>query len=74
MKRMDVHYKFVPHVVAACCTLHNIVEERGELFNQNWLRQTNFFQQPEEEILVEVPSDGSLIRDALFNNLMANLH
>lgn len=30
LKRLDVHFEFATEVVAACCTLHNMVEKNGE--------------------------------------------
>jgi len=38
LKRIDVHYSFVPEVVAACCTLHNIVESYKEIVPTNWIQ------------------------------------
>lgn len=35
LKRLDVDYKFATEIVGACCTLHNIVERRGEPFPHN---------------------------------------
>jgi len=34
LKRADVHYTYMPHLVSACCILHNIVEMRKDLSYQ----------------------------------------
>ncbi|CAG9766703.1 unnamed protein product [Ceutorhynchus assimilis] len=36
MKRNDMHFSFVPEVIATCCTLHNIVETFEDKFMENW--------------------------------------
>ena len=33
-----MHVENVPHVVAACCVLHNICEIHGDKFNDEWLQ------------------------------------
>lgn len=35
-RRSDIHYTFVPRLVAACCILHNICELSKETFNNRW--------------------------------------
>lgn len=51
LKRNDLDYRFVPDVVAACCTLHNILETRKDPFLSTWeqyVRENeNTFPQPE---------------------------
>ncbi|KAL6433636.1 hypothetical protein ACFW04_006617 [Cataglyphis niger] len=32
IKRIDIYYSYVPHVISACCILHNIVEIHKESF------------------------------------------
>lgn len=39
LKRIDIDYEFVPQIIAACCTLHNIVEENKEDFKQTWFKE-----------------------------------
>jgi len=50
LKRNELNYKFVPDVVATCCTLHNILETRKDPFLNSWeeyVRETeNTFRQP----------------------------
>lgn len=36
LKRIDVHYSYVPHIISAACILHNIVETRNETFLSAW--------------------------------------
>lgn len=32
LKRIDVHYTYIPHIISAAFILHNIVEKRKETF------------------------------------------
>jgi len=63
----------IPHVVAACCILHNICEIHGDTFNDNWSIDDTL-EQPSSSSTTERSgenSQGSVIRDALvthFNN------
>lgn len=54
LKRFDVYYSFVPSIVAACCTLHNMVEKYNEELIKNWLQAVEGadlkFQQPKSFI------------------------
>ncbi|KAL6416531.1 hypothetical protein ACFW04_013380 [Cataglyphis niger] len=49
IKRIDIHYSYVPHIISACCILHNIVETHKEKFLQAWeyINESNVNQQPE---------------------------
>ncbi|GLV33321.1 uncharacterized protein CBL_11760, partial [Carabus blaptoides fortunei] len=38
LKRIDVHYTFVPNIVSACCILHNFLENEKEIFVPQWLK------------------------------------
>lgn len=78
MKRLDVHYSFVPEIVATCCTLHNILEENKDPFQENWLeaieeaqivfQQPNQFQKNQERDNL----NGSELRDFLCSYLARN--
>lgn len=73
-KELNVDYRFVPSLVAACCTLHNILENRGDPLPryQNRAEQNNY-QQPEREHYEDHNNDYSaakVIRDALLKNFM----
>nr|CAI5852533.1 unnamed protein product [Callosobruchus analis] len=50
LKQCDVDHKFVPKLVAACCTLHNIIETHKGGFNMNWMQDVEnaeiIFPQP----------------------------
>jgi len=37
LKQSEVHYEFVPRIVAACCILHNICEMSKDTCNDAWL-------------------------------------
>ena len=37
LKRNDMLVTNVPNVIAACCTLHNICEVHGDVFDEEWL-------------------------------------
>ena len=37
LKRNDMLVTNVPNVIAACCTLHNICDIRGDVFIEEWL-------------------------------------
>ena len=39
LKRNDCDLELVQIQVAACCTLNNICEENGEVFQEEWLHQ-----------------------------------
>ena len=38
---MDIHIENVPHVVIACCVLHNFCEIHGDSFNEEWLQDND---------------------------------
>ena len=63
LKRLDVDVNNVPHVVAACCTLHNICEVHGEEFDHEWLEENEAVQQPADHDTQERNDDGSDVRD-----------
>jgi len=66
-KRNDMNIENVPHVVAACCILHNICEIHGDTFNDNWLVDDTL-EQPTTSSTIERPArdnQGCVIRDAL---------
>lgn len=67
MKRNDMNIDNIPHVITACCILHNMCEVHGDSFNDLWLEDVDMSTQPEAS-----PSGGSnvchtakAIRDAL---------
>lgn len=75
MKRLDMDHRNVPHVVAACCTLHNIIEERGDPFNARWLGGNAFFDQPQQEIVNDqLNVDANEVRQALMRHLIQNMN
>lgn len=44
-KKIDLDVNFVPSVVMACCTLHNIIEQVDKSFDQNWFNECNEYLQ-----------------------------
>lgn len=40
---MECDVEFVPSVVLACCTLHNIIEELDKSFDNSWSDQYNAY-------------------------------
>ena len=47
---MDIHIDNVPHVVTACCVLHNFCEIHGDSFNEEWLQDNNLVDSVESDI------------------------
>ena len=37
-KQIDLHIDNVPHVIAACCVLHNLCEIHQDTFDSDWLQ------------------------------------
>lgn len=75
LKRNDSDLSFLPTLIAACCTLHNICESRGDPFQEHWLEEAaeEELEQPsegeEEEMEPEPMSEE--IRDALADTVWA---
>ncbi|XP_075703518.1 uncharacterized protein LOC142683551 [Rhinoderma darwinii] len=73
LKRNDPDLSFLPTLIAACCTLHNICESRGDPFEEHWLEEAaeEELEQPSEceELGPERMSEE--IRDALANAVWA---
>lgn len=77
LKRIDVHYTYVPHIVSAACILHNIVETRKETFLSAWEHTVTMIQtemrQPEVTRARNLDNlIASQIRDTLKNYLAEN--
>ena len=43
-KQIDMHVDNVPHIIAACCVLHNVCEIHHDSFNEEWLRDVDLDQ------------------------------
>lgn len=69
LKRSDIDYTFMPQVIAACCTLHNLIEDSKEEFPLSWLpsiSDLNLYPQPDPIIAHQFDSyQGKEIRDTL---------
>lgn len=69
LKRSDIDYTFMPQVVAACCTLHNLIEDNKEHFPPRWMpgiQDLSLYPQPDPIIQNQFDSyQGKDVRDAL---------
>ncbi|XP_055709000.1 uncharacterized protein LOC129805246 [Phlebotomus papatasi] len=74
LKRSDIIYTFMPQVVAACCTLHNFVEDENDEFQVDWIptpRELEDFPEPPRYQSHERDSlDGTTIRNTLLTYLI----
>ena len=70
-----MHIDNVPHVIVACCVLHNMCEIHHEGFNEEWLQEADFYQ-PENHTTAESPSGhgGDQIREVLMEYFDHNYH
>lgn len=70
-KKCDIDCNFVPQIVAACCTLHNIVETNGDDFPSRWHinNEDGESQQPATVGNSIQTASGNIIRDALCNHI-----
>ena len=67
-KQIDMDIENVPHVIAACCVLHNLCEVHGDSFNEEWLEESDVLDQPENDVNSQVHSGaGSDLRTVLMN-------
>ncbi|XP_040275426.1 protein ANTAGONIST OF LIKE HETEROCHROMATIN PROTEIN 1-like [Bufo bufo] len=75
LKHSDSDPSFLPTLIAACCTLHNICESRGDPFQEHWSEEAfeEELEQPsecdEDDLEPEGTSEG--IRDALAKHVRA---
>lgn len=74
LKRLDNDITSVSEIVKSCCTLHNICEIHGDLFDEDWLQGVdhdvnNFNQEQNDE---NINTDGKSIRRAITNWLNEN--
>lgn len=69
LKRSDIHYTFMPEVIAACCTLHNLIEDSKDHFPARWLpsqHDLDLFPQPAPSTSHQFDSFTAMeIRDTL---------
>ncbi|XP_061445520.1 putative nuclease HARBI1 [Rhineura floridana] len=69
-KRNDTDVAFLPTLIAACCTLHNVCEARGDVFQSCWMEHDD--EQQEEHPFhdgEEEDTEAMEIRDALASAL-----
>jgi len=50
-QQMDILIDSVPHVVIACCVLHNFCEIQGDSFNEEWLKDNDLDDSVESDLL-----------------------
>lgn len=67
MKKNDMNIDNVPHIIAACCVLHNICEVHGESFDSTWaMEDENNLPQPVAPATADgIQNHAKQIRDAL---------
>ena len=65
MKRIDMDIDNVPHIITACCILHNMCEVHGDSFNELWLEDVDMSTQPELSHSSGNDTSAKTIRDAL---------
>ncbi|XP_070623454.1 putative nuclease HARBI1 [Erythrolamprus reginae] len=71
-KRNDTDVAFLPTLIAACCTLHNICEARGDAFQACWMEEEEEGEPREEQLAEEGEEEDAEaveIRDALASAL-----
>ena len=73
LKRLDIDVGDVAQVVTACCVLHNICEDKGELFNDDWTEGVDVDYAVSSSTLAQPCSDSTAIRDALTQYFVSNL-
>ena len=64
LKQNDMSISNVPHVIMACCILHNICEVHGEAFNEVWLDDVHS-DQPTSATTTGTSSAAEDIRNTL---------
>ena len=68
-KRNDMNVENVPHIVAACCILHNVYEIHGDTFNEAWIANVDDTLEQPAIVTVSKTSSrgnrGTVIRDTL---------
>lgn len=78
LKKSDIDVSMMPRVVAACCVLHNICENRGDGFPPEWNADIsppeNYLPQPDTEPYEEDSyCTAEEIRDTITYNLLTIL-
>lgn len=67
-KRNDMDIIHVPHIVTACCILHNICEMFNDTIPESWLNTELEMDQPPTAVTREdttYETDATIIRDTL---------
>ena len=74
-KQIDMHIDNVPHILAACCVLHNVCEIHPDSFNEDWLEEVDLSSQPESVTLAgtsSLASQGDDVRAILMEHCNCN--
>ena len=66
-KKIDMLIDNVPHIIAACCVLHNLCEIHGDTFNEEWLQALDL-DKPDT-----VPMSPSIIDQSMQNVLIEHI-
>jgi len=74
LKRINVHYTYIPHIISTVCIVHNIVETRNEKYLPAWehaiIKEQAEIQQPELTRARNLDNfNANQIRDTLKNYL-----
>lgn len=73
IKRINIHYSYVPHIISACCMLHNIVDKEKFLQAWEYINESNVNQQPQSLRTQDLDNfNASIIRDTLNTYLVNN--
>ena len=65
MKHTDMGIDNVPHIITACCILHNMCEVHGDSFIELWLEDVDMSTQPEVSHSSGYDTSAKTIRDVL---------
>ena len=68
-KQVDFHIDNVPHIIAACCALHNMCEIHHDSFNEEWLQEVNL-DEPDSVPDTSTPTPSGTGGDRVRNILM----
>ncbi|KAG7218053.1 hypothetical protein INR49_020663 [Caranx melampygus] len=76
LKKSDIDVSVMPRVVAACCVLHNVCEQRGDGFLPEWSIEAahGHLKQPDAEVFEgDTYCAAEVIRDTITYNLLTIL-
>ena len=74
-KQVDKDIDNIPHIIFACCVLHNVCEVHGDNFNDKWLLEVDtLMAQPDDEhpVRTTLVSGGDQVRQILVDYFKCN--